>query len=60
LSLVLCLKAVERERCTSLYGVPTMFIAELASPDFKATGSIVIAHRDYCRRVGTHGADAAP
>ncbi len=29
------LKAVEQERCTSLYGVPTMFIAELASPDFE-------------------------
>ena len=29
------LTAVERERCTSLYGVPTMFIAELGSPDFK-------------------------
>jgi fatty-acyl-CoA synthase len=29
------LTAVEQERCTSLYGVPTMFIAELASPDFK-------------------------
>lgn len=29
------LKAVENERCTSLYGVPTMFIAELASPDLK-------------------------
>jgi fatty-acyl-CoA synthase len=29
------LKAVEQERCTSLYGVPTMFIAELACPDFK-------------------------
>ena len=28
------LKAVERERCTSLYGVPTMFIAELGLPDF--------------------------
>ncbi|MEU1803124.1 AMP-binding protein [Streptomyces sp. NPDC019937] len=28
------LSAVERERCTSLYGVPTMFIAELALPDF--------------------------
>ena len=24
------------ERCTSLYGVPTMFIAELALPDFAA------------------------
>ena len=29
------LEAVEQERCTSLYGVPTMFIAQLASPDFK-------------------------
>ncbi|MCC3770806.1 AMP-binding protein [Streptomyces sp. UNOC14_S4] len=28
------LHAVERERCTSLYGVPTMFIAELGLPDF--------------------------
>ena len=28
------LEAVEAERCTSLYGVPTMFIAELAVPDF--------------------------
>ena len=28
------LRAIESERCTSLYGVPTMFIAELADPDF--------------------------
>jgi fatty-acyl-CoA synthase len=28
------LAAVERERCTSLYGVPTMFIAELEHPRF--------------------------
>ena len=27
------LAAVQAERCTSLYGVPTMFIAELALPD---------------------------
>ena len=27
------LRAVAQERCTSLYGVPTMFIAELAEPD---------------------------
>ncbi|MGP6157608.1 MAG: AMP-binding protein [Vulcanimicrobiaceae bacterium] len=31
---VLTLEAVQKERCTSLYGVPTMFIAELALPDF--------------------------
>ncbi|WOI61623.1 AMP-binding protein [Streptomyces fradiae] len=30
------LRAVEQERCTSLYGVPTMFIAELDLPDFAA------------------------
>jgi fatty-acyl-CoA synthase len=30
------LEAVARERCTSLYGVPTMFIAELNHPDFDA------------------------
>jgi non-ribosomal peptide synthetase component F len=28
------LTAVQDERCTSLYGVPTMFIAELAHPEF--------------------------
>ncbi len=28
------LEAVQAERCTSLYGVPTMFIAELALPGF--------------------------
>ncbi|WP_067139051.1 AMP-binding protein [Microtetraspora malaysiensis] len=32
----LTLRAVEQERCTSLYGVPTMFIAELGHPDFAA------------------------
>jgi fatty-acyl-CoA synthase len=30
----LTLQAVQDERCTSLYGVPTMFIAELALPGF--------------------------
>ncbi len=28
------LETVQAERCTSLYGVPTMFIAELGHPDF--------------------------
>ncbi|MCL2585905.1 MAG: AMP-binding protein [Streptosporangiales bacterium] len=28
------LRAVQEEKATSLYGVPTMFIAELADPDF--------------------------
>jgi fatty-acyl-CoA synthase len=29
------LATVEAERCTSLYGVPTMFIAQLSHPDFE-------------------------
>ncbi|HEU0040220.1 MAG TPA: AMP-binding protein, partial [Verrucomicrobiae bacterium] len=29
------LQSVEKERCTALHGVPTMFIAELDHPDFK-------------------------
>jgi fatty-acyl-CoA synthase len=28
------LSTVDRERCTALYGVPTMFLAELEHPDF--------------------------
>jgi len=28
------LEMIHRERCTALYGVPTMFIAEVESPDF--------------------------
>jgi fatty-acyl-CoA synthase len=28
------LTAVQQERCTAIYGVPTMFIAELSHPDF--------------------------
>lgn len=31
---VAVLRAVEQERCTALYGVPTMFIAELGQPEF--------------------------
>ncbi len=30
------LEAVAEERCTSLYGVPTMFIAELEHPEFES------------------------
>jgi len=29
------LRAIEEERCTALYGVPTMFIAELNHPEFE-------------------------
>ncbi|MHB8191210.1 MAG: AMP-binding protein [Ferrimicrobium sp.] len=30
------LETIQEERCTSLYGVPTMFIAELALPNFSS------------------------
>jgi fatty-acyl-CoA synthase len=30
------LRAVQDERCTALYGVPTMFIAELGHPEFES------------------------
>jgi len=33
---VATLRAVQQERCTSLYGVPTMFIAALGLPDFSS------------------------
>ncbi len=33
-----CLRAVQEERCTSLYGVPTMFIAQLEHPAFSRYG----------------------
>jgi len=33
---VATLRTVQEERCTSLYGVPTMFIAELAEPAFSS------------------------
>jgi fatty-acyl-CoA synthase len=29
------LETIERERCTAVYGVPTMFLAELEEPDFE-------------------------
>jgi fatty-acyl-CoA synthase len=35
---VATLQTVEAERCTSLYGVPTMFIAELSAPGFADYG----------------------
>ena len=43
------LETVQQERCTSLYGVPTMFIAELEHPDFSEVRLLVAAHRDHGR-----------
>ena len=45
----LTLQAVQDERCTSLYGVPTMFIAELALPDFASYDLSSPADRDHGR-----------
>ncbi len=39
------LKAVQDERCTALYGVPTMFIAELGLPDFAVVRPQLFADR---------------
>ncbi len=33
---LVAMRTVQEERCTALYGVPTMFIAELDHPEFKA------------------------
>ena len=43
------LETVEAERCTALYGVPTMFIAELDHPDFAEFDLSVAAHRHHGR-----------
>ena len=43
------LKAVAAERCTSLYGVPTMFIGELELPNFDSFDLSTLADRDHGR-----------
>ena len=43
------LETIAAERCTALYGVPTMFIAELDHADFDAPRSDVAAHRHHGR-----------
>ena len=44
------LEAVEQERATALYGVPTMFIAELEHPEFDRFDLSQPAHRHHGRR----------
>ena len=41
------LDAIEKERCTSLYGVPTMFIAQLNDPSLPGRESEIAAHRHH-------------
>ena len=41
------LQTVHEERCTALYGVPTMFIAELGHPEFQSLRPFLPAHRHH-------------
>ena len=43
------MRTVAEERCTSLYGVPTMFIAELEHPEFASFDFSSPAHRHHGR-----------
>ena len=43
-------ETVEPENCTALYGVPTMFIAELDHPEFADFDLSIAAHRHHGRR----------
>ena len=44
------LEAIAEERCTSMYGVPTMFIAHARAPSVRRVRPHVAAHRDHGRR----------
>ena len=50
---------VAAERCTALYGVPTMFIAELDHPDFAALRPGIPAHRHHGRLALSRRGDEA-
>ena len=41
------LETIEKERCTALYGVPTMFIAMLGQLRPRRSRSVIAAHRDH-------------
>ena len=44
------LQTVQAERCTTLYGVPTMFIADARSSALRRARSLELAHRHHGRR----------
>ena len=48
------LEAIHDERATALYGVPTMFIAELEHPEFRRFDLTQPAHRRDGRRALPH------
>ncbi len=53
------LAAVQAEHCTSLYGVPTMFIAELGPPTVRRLRPVQPAYRSHGRGVLPGGGDEA-
>ena len=53
------LEAIAEERCTSIYGVPTMFIAAARAPAVRRVRSHVAAHRDHGRRAVPDRGDEA-
>ena len=55
---LLTLETVSAERCTSLYGVPSMFIAELAHPRFHEFDLVVAPHRHDGGRALSRRGDA--
>ena len=56
---VIVLAAIEKERATALYGVPTMFIAELDASDVRPVRPHVAAHRHHGRLALPDRDDAA-
>ena len=53
------LETIDREQCTAVYGVPTMFLAELEHPDFGRFRTGVAADRHHGRRALSRAVDAA-
>ena len=53
------LRAIETHRCTSIYGVPTMFIAQLDHPDFGSVPARFAANGHHGRGALSHRSDAA-
>ncbi len=53
------LEAVAEERCTGLHGVPTMFIAEMEHPEFRALRPVEPPHRHHGRLALPDRGDAA-
>ena len=51
------LQAVQQERCTALYGLPTMFVAELALPDLADRDLSSLRDRGHRRGALLGGAD---